>query len=76
MNFEPPEGSGSWGGTPPFGSATLYQPFRSFRDDLAAIGLFLDSAGDDTYPEGAPAGNGRDWKTDRGDISHGRGLDR
>ncbi len=42
----PPNG---WTDTPPMGTATLYTPFRSFRDDVEAVGLFLDTGGRDIY---------------------------
>ncbi len=72
----PSEKPGNWAGTPPLGSATVYAPFRSFRDDLEAVGLFLDTGGDDSYPEGLAAANDARWLTDRGPASNGRGLDR
>ena len=71
----PPDSPGAWSGTPPMGSATEYEPFRSFRDDLPAIGLFLDSGGTDSYPEGGEAANGKSWSRERKGLSFGRGLD-
>lgn len=60
---------------PAFGAASWYDPMRSFRDDLASWGVFLDTGGSDTYPEGGRAGNGSSW-TDRGaPNSRGFGLD-
>jgi hypothetical protein len=44
-----------WTDTPPMGTATVYTPFRSFRDDLDAIGLFLDTGGCDQYGWDQPA---------------------
>lgn len=46
---------------PPLGTTTRYpNPFRNFRDDLTSYGVFIDSAGDDTY-EGLnqPINNGK-----------------
>lgn len=71
----PPESPNGWNDTPPMGSATEYEPFRSFRDDLPAVGLFLDSGGADSYPEGSGAANGTSWRRERKGLSFGRGLD-
>lgn len=80
-----------WTDTPPMGTATLYTPFRSFRDDVDAIGLFLDSGGRDTYKWEEPDSsktqdtlqvvarsereNDREWISHRGRNSHGLGID-
>jgi hypothetical protein len=80
--YEPPDvapgGSGTpgWSDTPPMGSATLYTPFHSFRDDLDAVGFFLDSGGRDEYAwKDGPAEDGGEWKSIRGPRSLGLGLD-
>jgi len=81
-----------WSDTPPMGTATLYTPFRSFRDDVDAIGLFLDTGGRDVYKWEAPdssktpdslqtvprseRGNDREWSSHRGRNSRGCGMDR
>jgi hypothetical protein len=71
------------------GTATLYTPFRSFRDDMDAIGLFLDSGGKDTYlweeadpakaanpaPPHAARDENRQWPDRRGANSWGFGAD-
>ncbi len=67
------------GDTGPFGTATTYPPHRSFRDDLPAVGVFLDTGGKDTYA-GDPraAGGARDgaaWRERRGPASFGFALD-
>jgi hypothetical protein len=61
---------------PPFGSASRYGPFRSFRDDLIAWGVFLDTGGDDTYPEGARASNGAMWTEAERANARAVGIDR
>jgi hypothetical protein len=38
-----------------YGNATTYPPFLSFRDEMASIGVFLDTGGTDTYTETWPA---------------------
>ncbi|MBM3316378.1 MAG: hypothetical protein FJY75_00860 [Candidatus Eisenbacteria bacterium] len=76
IDYAPPEEPGGWNDTPPLGTTTRYGPFRSFRDDLATYGIFLDSGGADRYlwPEG-PARNGRTWRSRRGDRLWGWGRD-
>ena len=63
----------------PFGSATTYPPSRTFRDDLPAVGVFLDTGGRDTYKGdprgGAGAHDGGEWAEHRGPASFGFGLD-
>jgi hypothetical protein len=69
-------GTPGWSDTPPMGSATLYTPFHSFRDDLDAVGFFLDSGGRDEYAwKDGPAEDGGEWKSIRGPRSLGLGLD-
>jgi hypothetical protein len=66
----------SWADTPPMGSATLYEkPFRNFRDDLDAVGVFLDTGGKDSYPEGEEPREGGVWIRRRGSRSLGYGVD-
>ncbi len=47
-------GSDEWARTPPLGSTTWYEPFRSFRDDLPVYGIFLDTGGMDAYRARSP----------------------
>jgi hypothetical protein len=67
------------GDTAPFGSATTYPPFRSWRDDLAAVGIFLDTGGRDSYrgdPRGdAGARDAATWSERKSPTSMGFGLD-
>ncbi|NUN48144.1 MAG: hypothetical protein HUU15_04855 [Candidatus Brocadiae bacterium] len=67
------------GDPPPLGSATVYPPFRAFRDDLPSVGVFLDTGGRDTYsgdPRGeAGAREGKSWRESRGANSFGVGID-
>lgn len=77
--FLPPEGEAAadWAVAPPLGSTTHYaEPFRSWRDDLFTLGIFVDAAGDDTY-EGAPPerGDGRRWATRRSERERAVGID-
>lgn len=37
-----------------FGMITPYTPFNTFRDTMACVGIFLDTAGTDTYAERPP----------------------
>lgn len=80
-----PADSGGWSDTPPLGTATLYTPFNSFRDDIRSYGLFIDSGGDDRYTwqeqgkgivywDTVPA-DGATWRSRRSRISLGLGLD-
>lgn len=67
------------GDTAPFGSATVYPPFHSWRDDLPAVGIFLDTGGKDEY-RGDPRGEkgareGAAWTERKGAISVGFGAD-
>ena len=67
------------GDAAPFGSATVYPPSHSYRDDLLAVGIFLDTGGSDSY-RGDPRGEGgaRDgaaWNERRGPASRGCGMD-
>ncbi|MGQ0613812.1 MAG: hypothetical protein ACT4PV_08755 [Planctomycetaceae bacterium] len=67
------------GETGPFGTATVNPPFRSYRDDLPAVGIFLDTGGADTYrgdPRGeAGAREGARWGGRRAPNAHGYGED-
>ncbi|MFI5401538.1 MAG: hypothetical protein ACHQ1G_01170 [Planctomycetota bacterium] len=67
------------GDAAPFGSTTAYPPSNSWRDDLWAIGIFLDTDGTDVY-RGDPRGEkgSRDaasWNERRGPFSRGFGAD-
>ena len=81
----PPNG---WAETPPMGTVSRYEPFRSFRDELDAFGIFLDTGGTDTwtwkdlpadaklFPVGVPFGaNGTRWTHRPGGRSAGVGID-
>jgi hypothetical protein len=37
-----------------YGDAPFYEPFGNFHDDLASIGVFLDTGGEDFYTETVP----------------------
>ncbi len=80
--YVPPEVSDGWGDTPPLGSATVYQPFRSFRDHLHAFGIFLDTEGVDRYiwlgesGEPLPVGSHRDSGRPDAGRAAGAGLPR
>ncbi len=67
------------GDTGPFGTSTVYPPFRSYRDDLPAVGLFFDTGGTDSYrgdPRGgAGARDGARWGERRAPHAHGYGED-
>ena len=77
VDYPPPADPSGWNDTPPLGTTTVYAPFRSFRDDLDAYGIFLDTGGADTYVwPGGPAGNDHVWHTRRGERARGVGLDR
>ncbi len=70
-----------WNNTPPLGGATTYPLSNTFRDDLDAVGVFLDTGGDDLYrwegaaPEGPPRQNGARWQSHRDPRSWGIGTD-
>jgi hypothetical protein len=66
---------GGWSDTPPLGSITRYEPFRSFRDDLPVHGIFLDTNGSDTYETGGIGGNGTTWTMRRNLNAWGLGVD-
>lgn len=77
---DPPPADGSAANTdwlrPPFGTATVYRAAnRSFRDDQASIGIFLDTGGKDAYPEGTAAKDGSVWREHPWAMSWGFGLD-
>ncbi len=53
-----------------------YPPFRSFRDDLASLGLFLDTEGRDEYrPGSAQRVDGARWDRSASDRERAIGLD-
>lgn len=64
-----------WSDTLPFGTTTFYEPMRNIRDDMDAVGIFLDTGGKDAYPAGFPAKEGGQWSTIRGPRSWGFGFD-
>lgn len=68
----PPDG---WNETPPMGSATWYPPYRSFRDDVPTVGVFLDTGGADARSEQAPGGDDRAWTRPHAPASFGVGMD-
>jgi hypothetical protein len=74
--YAAPAGPTGWNDTPPMGTTTAYPPFRSFRDDLAAVGLFLDTGGRDQYLGAGVAARDRGaWRTHRTPQGWGLGLD-
>jgi len=62
LEIEPSPSNANWM-RPPLGTITIYpKPFRSFRDDLQAFGVFLDTGGDDMYEDlASPARNNHVW---------------
>jgi len=72
-----------WNDTGAFGTCTRYPPFQSFRDDLPSWGIFLDTAGRDTYANErpakgwtpTPAADGATWKPQPGPHVFGLGYD-
>ena len=70
-----------WANTPALGTATSYPPSNTFRDDLDAVGIFLDGGGRDEYRWDGPAhevvrpDNGARWRWNRDRRSWGLGLD-
>ncbi|MCE9634638.1 MAG: hypothetical protein K8T90_02945 [Planctomycetes bacterium] len=71
------------GDTGPFGTSTIYPPARSFRDDMPAVGVFLDTGGKDTYT-GDPRGDagvrdggasGAEWRENKNRAAWGVGAD-
>ncbi len=77
VDYAPPPEPTGWNDTPPMGTTTTYTPFRSFRDDIDAVGIFLDTGGFDQYiwPMG-PALNNGEWPTRREPRGWGIGVDR
>ena len=76
VDYAAPAAPTGWNDTPPMGTTTAYTPFRSFRDDLAAVGLFLDTSGHDQYlGAGIAARDRRAWRTHRTPCGWGLGLD-
>lgn len=88
LRWNPLGPPGGWAETPPMGTATRYEAFRSFRDRLWSYGVFLDTGGKDTYawtnlpedaalyPAGVPFGaDGRRWTHRPGGPAAGVGLD-
>jgi hypothetical protein len=74
--YAAPESPTGWNDTPPMGTTTAYPPFRSFRDDLAAAGLFLDTGGEDRYLGDAGSARQRHaWPSHRMPRGWGFGLD-
>ena len=63
----------------PFGSASKYPPSRTFRDDLPAVGVFLDTGGSDKYSgdprDASGARDGTGWREGRSARSFGFGWD-
>jgi len=63
VRFTPDTAQRGWTDRPPLGTASSYEPMRSFRDDLDAIGIFLDTGGSDSFVGYAipGAGSDRSW---------------
>lgn len=47
--YNEPEVASGWLDTPPLGSATRYEVFHTWRDDVMSLGCFVDGGGADTY---------------------------
>jgi hypothetical protein len=75
-DFGAPNG---WNETPPLGSSTVYDPHRSFRDETRSNGVFLDTGGEDEYPEPPRGGprwaNDAQWSRNAGPIDWSLGWD-
>lgn len=63
-------------GNKPYGSATTYAPFLNFRDEMESAGIFLDTGGKDTYPEGFGAAENSLWQFQKGPLVWSVGIDR
>ena len=71
------------GDTGPFGTATRYDPLHSFRDDLPATGVFIDTGGKDVYSgdprsvagDNAGARDTGTWRENKTPASWGTGWD-
>lgn len=76
LEIDPSPGNANWT-RPPLGTITIYpQPFRSFRDNLPAFGVFLDTGGDDVYQDlQSTASNDHAW-TETAPNGRGVGIDR
>lgn len=77
VRFTPDTAQIGWTDTPPLGTTSTYPPMLSFRDDLDAVGIFLDTEGSDTYtgyliPN---AGSDRSWRLNRNGHSWGFAWD-
>ncbi len=57
------------------GAATPPPGWGGFRDTMPTIGVFLDTAGNDTYPQDDKPGNNRCWWYNEGPVAWGYGLD-
>jgi hypothetical protein len=70
-----------WNNTPPLGGASTYPPSNTYRDDIDAVGIFLDTGGDDIYrwdgtaPAGVVRANDETWVNNRDPRSWGLGVD-
>lgn len=64
-----------WNETPPMGSSTWYAPYRSWRDELPTVGVFLDTGGRDAHSETSPGRNDATWTRPHAPASHGLGID-
>ncbi len=60
---------------PAMGSAAFYEPTGSYRDRISTVGIFLDTGGEDSYPDGDPANNSI-WTRHRGKVYKAIGIDR
>lgn len=73
-----------------FGDSTRYGEFNTFRDEMASIGIFLDTGGADVYEERDPLdgdeeaisnlvripfGNDKEWMQRDEDPNYGYGID-
>lgn len=62
-------------GNRPFGSAAPYGVLQNFRDRLPSVGVFLDTAGKDEYPQGMNAAESSTWMIQNGPLYWGYGWD-
>ncbi len=74
----------SYPADPPMGSSAIYEKFGNFRDEMKTIGVFIDTAGTDTYSntprkdkKGAniQAGENKFWQHNTGSRFYSMGID-
>jgi hypothetical protein len=80
LAFAADTANAGWNDTPPLGNASSYPPSSTFRDDIDAVGLFIDGGGKDLYrreqPFDAPGRtDGTRWLRRRDAVSRSLGID-